>query len=76
MKRTTNKAAETPLTPVFPETLHRLRTNPKAVAGAAGLPAKPQKRDNTFSKSRDTREDRGRRQMKTSHNAQTFSRGR
>jgi hypothetical protein len=33
---------------------------------------KSQKRDNTFSKSRDTREDRGARQMKTSHDSQTF----
>jgi len=32
----------------------------------------PQKRDNIFSKSRDTREDRGSRQMKTSRNSQTF----
>ena len=33
---------------------------------------KPPKRSNTFSQSRDTREDRGARQMKTSHNSQTF----
>jgi hypothetical protein len=33
---------------------------------------KSQKRDNTFSKSRDTREDRGARQMKTAHDSQTF----
>ena len=33
---------------------------------------KPPKRDNTFSQSRDTREDRGSRQMKTTHNSQTF----
>jgi len=33
--------------------------------------AKPNKRDNIFSKSRDTREDRGTREMKTSHNDQT-----
>ncbi len=37
---------------------------------------KPQKRDNTFSQSRDTREERGSRQMKTSHNSQTFLHGR
>ena len=37
---------------------------------------KPLKRDNTFSKSRDTREDRGTRQAKTTHNSQTFSHGR
>jgi hypothetical protein len=40
------------------------------------LESKQEKRDNIFSKSRDTREDRGARQMKTSHNAQTFPHGR
>jgi hypothetical protein len=33
------------------------------------------KRDNIFSKSRDTREDRSARQKKTSQNSQTFSHG-
>ena len=33
---------------------------------------KPKKLDNIFSKSRDAREDRGTREMKTSHNDQTF----
>jgi hypothetical protein len=37
---------------------------------------KSQKRDHIFSKSRDTREDRGARQMKTSHNSQTLPHGR
>ena len=37
---------------------------------------KPPKRENTFSKSRDTREDRGERQVKTTHNPQTFPHGR
>jgi hypothetical protein len=55
-------------TPVFTQSLHRLRPN---LAAAAAKP-KFQKRDNIFSKSRDTREDRGARQVKTSHNAQTF----
>lgn len=50
-------------TPVFPKTLHQTRPTPPT--------AKPQKRENTFSKSRDTREDRGTREMKTSHNDQT-----
>jgi hypothetical protein len=68
MKESITKLAESPQTAVFPQTLHRIRTNPK---GAIPNP-KPQKRDNIFSKSRDTREDRGERQMKTSHNAQTF----
>jgi hypothetical protein len=39
---------------------------------AAAPNSKPEKRDNVFSQSRDTREDRGARQMKTSHNSQTF----
>jgi hypothetical protein len=50
--------------PVFPQTLHTLRPNPKAAT-------KAKKRDNIFSQSRDTREDRGTREMKTSHNDQT-----
>ena len=56
-------------TPVFPQTLHRTRSNANAPA------AKPPKRDNIFSKSRDIREDRGERQMKTTRNAQTFPHG-
>jgi hypothetical protein len=55
-------------TPVFPKTLHQFRPVPKA----ANPNPKPPKRDNIFSKSRDTREDRGSHQMKTSHNSQTF----
>jgi hypothetical protein len=66
------KPAETAQTPVFPQTLHRLRPKGDAVAKAAAPNPKSQKRDNTFSQSRDTREDRGSRQMKTSHNPQTF----
>jgi hypothetical protein len=69
MKASSTKLAETPQTPVFPQTLHRMRTN----AGEATSSPKPQKRDNIFSKSRDTREDRGSRQMKTTHNSQTFT---
>ncbi len=56
------------LPPVFPQMMHRVRPN----GPTTNLPAKAPKRDNTFSQSRDTREDRGERQMKTSHNAQTF----
>jgi hypothetical protein len=67
MKRSKSKPMATALTPVFPPTVHSLRSNLKS-AGSSKLP----KRDNTFSKSRDTREDRGTRQMKTSHNAQSF----
>jgi hypothetical protein len=54
--------------PVFPKTLHRLRSTPKAAAKSP----KSKKRDNIFSKSRDTREDRGSRQMKTKYNTQTL----
>lgn len=64
------RAAAVPLPPVFPQTMHTLR--PTLPAG--NLPVKPAKRDNIFSKSRDVREDRGERQMKTSHNANTFPR--
>jgi hypothetical protein len=58
--------------PVFPQTLHHVRLR----TGKPGPKPGPQKRDNIFSKSRDTREDRGERQIKTSHNPQTFSRSR
>jgi len=70
VKASSTKLEATPQTPVFPKTLHRLRPNAKA---AIPTP-KSQKRDNIFSKSRDTREDRGKRQMKTTHNSQTFFR--
>jgi hypothetical protein len=70
MKTPKQKSSATPQTDVFPKTLHRLRANSnEPVPGQ-----KSKKRDNIFSKSRDTREDRGERQIKTSHNAQTFSR--
>jgi hypothetical protein len=65
------KVSDTSQTPVFPQTLHRVRQRGKPVMPGA----KPQKRDNVFSKSRDTREDRGERQMKTSHNPQTIPHG-
>jgi hypothetical protein len=58
-------------TPVFPKALHRKRPDSET---AAPNP-KPTKRDNIFSKSRDTREDRGTREMKNTHNPQSFSRG-
>jgi hypothetical protein len=72
MKASITDLAETPPPPVFQTVLHRPGANLKA----AGPSPKSQKRDNIFSKSRDTREDRGSRQMKTSHNAQTFPHGR
>ena len=58
-------------TPVFPKTLHGPRPNSEE---AIPSPKSP-KRDNIFSKSRDTREDRGTREMKTTHNPQTFPHG-
>jgi len=62
--------AETPQTPVFPKALYRLRAKPGKTT------PKSIRRDNIFSESRDTREDRGARQMKTSRNTQTFPHGR
>jgi len=70
MKASVTKPTAVPETPVFPQTPHTLRPNPEAAG------PKSRMRDNIFSQSRDTREDRGSRQMKTSHNAQTFSHGR
>jgi hypothetical protein len=59
-------------TPVFPRTLHGRRPNSEDAITSP----KPPKRDNFFSKSRDTREDRGTREMKTTHNPQTLPHGR
>jgi hypothetical protein len=68
MKDHTPKVTAPPQTPVFPQTLHELRPpHDKPMPNP-----KPKKRDNIFSKSRDVREDRGTREMKTSHNDQTF----
>ena len=72
MKPSVAKLAGLPQAPVFPQALHKLRPNP--TLDAAG--SKSSKRDNIFSKSRDTREDRGLRQMKNSVRPQTPSRGR
>jgi len=70
MKTAIPKPAPAPRPAVFQKGPHRVRPLAKA--------AKPvkQKRDNIFSKSRDTREDRGARQMKMSHNPQTLPHGR
>ncbi|MDR3460343.1 MAG: hypothetical protein P4N60_23175 [Verrucomicrobiae bacterium] len=59
-----------PANPVFPVVIRQ--------RGVKAVPpkAKAEKRANTFSKSRDTREDRGERQIKTSNNTQTLSRSR
>jgi len=53
-------------TPVFPKTAHQFRPVP-----AVAVSAPPAKRGILFSKSRDLREERGTRVMKTSHNDQT-----
>jgi len=66
MNHPISKFAAIVQTPVYPKTLHQFRP-----AKPAAVP-KPAKRDNVFSKSRDTREDRGERQMKTKGNAQSF----
>jgi hypothetical protein len=58
-----------PETPVFPQTPHTLRPNPAVAA------KKNKKRDNVFSKSRDTHEDRGTREIKNTHNSQSFPHG-
>lgn len=58
-------------TPVYPKTLHQFRPAPKAAASPA-----PAKGETAFSQSRDTREDRGTREMKTTQNARSFPRGR
>ena len=50
----------------------KLSVNRKAATPAP----KPPKRANTFSQSRDTREDRGTRQAKTTHSSQSVPHGR
>jgi hypothetical protein len=70
MKTPDSKFAAIVQTPVFPQTLHQFRP-----AKAAASP-KPAKRDKIFSKSRDVREDRGTRVMKTTQNTQSSPRGR
>jgi hypothetical protein len=66
-KSLTNLAA-TLQPPVFPRTLHQLRPDHYLVM----TNHKSKKRDNIFSTSHDLREERGTREMKTSHNDQTF----
>ncbi|HZM03953.1 MAG TPA: hypothetical protein VFC44_13155 [Candidatus Saccharimonadales bacterium] len=68
MKASKKKAPSAPQTPVFPDVMHRVRT----VTEKPQPSAKAAKRDNIFSKSHDTHEDRGVRQAKTSRNAQTL----
>jgi hypothetical protein len=68
MKPSKTKALEASRAPVFPQTLHYVRTRGEE----ATANSRPKKRDNVFPKSRDVREDRSERQMKTSQNTQTF----
>jgi hypothetical protein len=70
MKTPISKFAAIVQTPVYPKTLHQFRP------AKAGANPKAAKRDNIFSQSRDTREDRGTRQVKTTRNAGSFPRGR
>ena len=72
MKASKTKLTAAPQTPVFQIAIRQRVAKPRSATSNS----KPEKRDNIFSKSRDTREDRGARQMKTSHNSQTFSHGR
>ncbi|MEY4917206.1 MAG: hypothetical protein RL616_1119 [Verrucomicrobiota bacterium] len=65
-KSVAGKSAATITAPAF-QVAVRQRVK-KAVVPAV----KVKTRENTFSKSRDTREDRGARQMKTAHSSQTF----
>lgn len=69
MKTPGAKKAVTSSAPVFPKVMH----TPRPVVAAES--AKGKKRDNIFSKSRDLREDRGTREAKTSHNAQSMPHG-
>lgn len=62
MKAPISKPAKANPIPVFPIVIRKRGAQAKTAASDA----KPEKRDNIFSKSRDTREDRSTRQMKTS----------
>jgi hypothetical protein len=57
-------------TPVIPKALHPLRPN----SGKPSPRSAPKKRDNIISKSCETREDRGLRRIKATHNSKTFFR--
>lgn len=70
LKASLAKPPKTSGAPVFPKTLHRLRLNPRKTAPSPKSP----KRDNIFSNSRDTRENRGAREMKTKPNSKLLFR--
>jgi hypothetical protein len=67
-----SKPAKKTETPIFQVTVRQRGL----IRGSAASNTTPAKRDKIFSKSRDTREDRGSRQMKMSKGAQTFQHGR
>ena len=71
MKSSKTKLAALPQTPGYP-TIHGLQPQAAPVAPAV----KPPKRGKLFAKSRDTREDRGTREMKSAQPARTFPHGR
>jgi hypothetical protein len=58
--------------PVFPQVLHQFRPDSTLTSRKPD----PKRRGNTFSKSRDLREDRGTRQAKTAHYSQSLPHGR
>jgi hypothetical protein len=64
MEASTNPIPVAALPPVFPKTIHERRPNPVTEP-------KPPKRGTASSQSRDTREDRGVREIKNSHGSQT-----
>jgi hypothetical protein len=70
MKASSKKPVPAESSPVFPQTMHHLRSNEQDTA----LSQKAPKRANV--KSRDTREDRGTRQAKNTHSSQSFPHGR
>ena len=68
MKTSNSKLAAAPENPVFPMTIRkRIAKSELPIPGS-----KAEKRDNIVSKSRDMREDRSTREMKTSQNARSF----
>jgi hypothetical protein len=71
MKRTITTSADASEPLVFPRIAHQLRETPKAAIPGAKVGKKK-----TGSQSRDIREDRGTRQIKTTQNTRTLSHGR
>jgi hypothetical protein len=71
MKISVKIPAEIPEPRVFQIAIRRCDAKPQAAA----TNPKSKKLDNIYSRSCDIREDRGMREMNTSHNAQSFQRG-